>query len=41
VAVINHQRLLQGESIAGARVIKILDYQVELEYQGRRFVLGL
>jgi len=41
VAVINRQRLVPGETIAGARVIRILDYQVELEYQGRRFAIGL
>lgn len=41
VAVINKQKLVPGETIAGARVIRILDYQVELEYQGRRFAIGL
>jgi multidrug resistance efflux pump len=41
VAVINKQKLVAGETISGARVIKILDYQVELEYQGRRFAIGL
>ena len=41
VAVINKQKLVQGETISGARVIRILDYQVELEYQGRRFAIGL
>ena len=30
-----------GETISGARVIRILDYQVELEYQGRRFAISL
>jgi hypothetical protein len=40
-AVINKQKLVAGETIAGARVIRILDYQVELEYQGRRFAIGL
>ena len=41
VAVINKQKLVAGETISGARVIRILDYQVELEYQGRRFAIGL
>ncbi|PYQ09031.1 MAG: hypothetical protein DMF82_00210 [Acidobacteria bacterium] len=41
VAVINKQKLVPGETISGARVIRILDYQVELEYQGRRFAIGL
>jgi hypothetical protein len=41
VAVINRQKLVAGETISGARVIKILDHQVELEYQGRRFAIGL
>jgi len=41
VAVINKQKLVTGETISGARVIRILDHQVELEYQGRRFVVGL
>jgi multidrug resistance efflux pump len=41
VAVINKQKLVTGETISGARVIRILDYQVELEYQGRRFAISL
>jgi hypothetical protein len=41
VAMINKQKLVAGETISGARVIRILDYQVELEYQGRRFAIGL
>jgi multidrug resistance efflux pump len=41
VAVINKQKLVAGDTISGARIIKILDYQVELEYQGRRFAIGL
>jgi multidrug resistance efflux pump len=41
VAMINKQKLVPGETISGARVIRILDYQVELEYQGRRFAIGL
>jgi hypothetical protein len=41
VAMINKQKLVAGETISGARVIRILDHQVELEYQGRRFAIGL
>jgi multidrug resistance efflux pump len=41
VAVINKQKLVAGETISGVRVIRILDYEVELEYQGRRFAIGL
>jgi len=41
IAMINKQKLVPGETISGARVIRILDYQVELEYQGRRFAIGL
>jgi hypothetical protein len=40
VAVINKRRLVPGEMIAGARVIRILEDQVELEYRGRRFAIG-
>jgi hypothetical protein len=40
VAVINGRKVMPGEMIAGARVIRILEHRVELEYQGRRFAIG-
>jgi hypothetical protein len=41
IAVINYQRLFEGDLIEGARVVKIADRIVELEYEGKRFVLKL
>jgi hypothetical protein len=41
VAVINYQRLYEGDTIEGARVLKISDRVVELEYEGRRFTIKL
>jgi hypothetical protein len=41
IAVINYQRLFEGDSIEGARILKILDRVVELEYEGKRFVIKL
>ena len=40
VAMINNRKLAAGDMIAGARVMRILEYRVELEYQGRRFAIG-
>jgi hypothetical protein len=40
VAVINDRKLVAGDTIAGARVIRILEHRVELEYQGRQFAIG-
>jgi len=40
VAMINNRKLGLGGVIAGARVIRILEDRVELEYQGRRFAIG-
>ena len=40
VAVINDRRVAAGDVVAGARVIRILEDRVELEYQGRRFAIG-
>jgi hypothetical protein len=40
VAIINNRKLVAGDMIAGARVMRILEYRVELEYQGRRFAIG-
>ena len=39
-ASINGRRVAPGDVIEGARVIRILEHQVELEYQGRRFAIG-
>ncbi len=41
VAVVNYQRLSEGDVIEGARVVKILDRAVELEFKGRRFTIRL
>ena len=41
VAVVNYQRLFEGDVIEGARVVKILDRAVELEFKGTRFTLRL
>lgn len=41
VAVVNYQRLFEGDFIEGARVVKILDRAVELEFEGTRFTLRL
>ncbi len=41
VAVVNYQRVFEGDIIEGARVIKILDRAVELEFQGNRFTIRL
>lgn len=40
VAVVNYQRLFEGDFIEGARVIRISESVVELEYQGERFKIG-
>jgi hypothetical protein len=40
-AVINYQRLFEGDVIEGARVVKILDRAVELEFKGTRFTIRL
>ena len=40
VAMIKNRKLVAGDMFAGARVIRILEYRVELEYQGRRFAIG-
>ncbi len=39
VAVVNFQRLFEGDTIDGAKVIRILDRVVELEFEGTRFVI--
>jgi len=39
IAVVNYQRLFEGDTIEGARVIRITDRFVELEYEGKRFTL--
>ena len=41
VAVVNYQRVFEGDIIEGARVIKILDRTVELEFKGSRFTIRL
>jgi hypothetical protein len=41
VAVVNYQRLFEGDFIGGARVVKILDRAVELEFKGTRFTIRL
>jgi hypothetical protein len=41
VAVVNYQRVFEGDFIEGARVIKILDRAVELEFEGNRFTIRL
>ena len=41
VAVVNYQRLFEGDFIEGARVVKILDRAVELEFKGTRFTIRL
>ncbi len=41
VAVVNYQRLFEGDVIEGARVVKILDRAVELEFKGTRFTIRL
>jgi hypothetical protein len=41
VAVVNYQRLFEGDFIEGARVVKILDRAVELEFKGARFTIRL
>jgi len=41
VAVVNYQRVFEGDIIEGARVIKILDRAVELEFEGNRFTIRL
>jgi hypothetical protein len=40
VAVVNYQRLFEGDFIEGARVIKISDSLVELEFKGKRFKIS-
>jgi hypothetical protein len=40
VAVVNYQRLFEGDFIEGARVIKISDSLVELEFKGKRFTIS-
>ena len=39
VAVVNYQRVFEGDIILGARVVKIFDRAVELSYEGRRFTI--
>lgn len=39
VAVVNYQRVFEGDIIEGARVVRISDRAVELEFQGRRFTI--
>jgi hypothetical protein len=39
VAVVNDQRWFEGDTIEGARVARISDRLVELEFEGKRFVL--
>jgi hypothetical protein len=41
VAVVNYQRVFEGDIIEGARVLKIFDRAVELEFQGNRFTIRL
>ena len=41
VAVVNYQRVFEGDIIEGARIIKILDRAVELEFKGSRFTIRL
>jgi hypothetical protein len=41
VAVVNYQRLFEGDFIEGARVVKILDRAVELDFKGTRFTIRL
>lgn len=41
VAVISDQRVFEGDLIEGARVLRIGDREVELELEGKRFVLRL
>jgi hypothetical protein len=41
IAVINYQRLFEGDVIEGARIVEIGDRVVELEFQGKRFVIEL
>ena len=41
VAVVNYQRVFEGDFIEGARVVKILDRAVELEFQGTQFTIRL
>jgi hypothetical protein len=38
--MLNNRKLVAGDMIAGARVMRILEYRFELEYQGRRFAIG-
>ncbi len=39
IAVVNYQRLFEGDTIEGATVVKIADRSVELEYEGKKFTL--
>ena len=39
VAIVNYQRVFEGDIIEGARVVKILDRAIELEFSGRRYTL--
>jgi hypothetical protein len=41
VAVVNYKRLFEGDTIEGARVIRISERVVELEYEGKRFIIKL
>jgi len=41
VAVVNYQRVFEGDFIEGARVVKILDRAVDLEFQGTQFTIRL
>lgn len=39
VAIVNFQKVFEGDIISGARVMKILDRAIELEYLGKRYTL--
>ena len=41
VAVVNYPRVFEGDLVEGARVVKILDRAVELEFKGERFTIRL
>jgi len=41
VAVVSDRRVFEGDIIEGAVVIRILERSVELEFEGRRFILTL
>jgi hypothetical protein len=39
IAVVNYQRLFEGDTIEGATVIRITDRSVQLEFEGKTFTL--